>query len=424
MRGTGARATMPVDEGQRKLTAILAADVAGYSRLMADDDRETVRTLTAYREVFAEHIETRQGRVVDTAGDSVPATFESVIEAVEAAIEIQRVLGVRNETLSGHRKMHFRMGVNLGDIIIRDDGSIYGDGVNVAARLEGLAEPGGIMIADVARQTVEGKLAVGLEDAGAHEVKNIAKPARAWRVMVDGSEPVTSPNTVSASNTLRRPKVIAGLAAALAILVGFTVWGVTLRVEVPQMVKADGTPTDDPVFAMPTGPTIAVLPFENLSEGNDDDYFANGLTEDLVVGLSQFPSFLVIARNSTLRYQGQSVDVREVSRDLGAQYVVGGSVRLTNNSLRVTVHLLDGADGTDLWANTYDRDLDANNLFEIQDEITAKISATIGDNSGIVTRASMANIRGKRPQSLGTYECWLRLVAYYDAVTPEGHRVV
>ena len=225
---------MPVDEGQRKLTAILAADVAGYSRLMADDDRETVRTLTAYREVFAEHIETRQGRVVDTAGDSVPATFESVIEAVEAAIEIQRVLGVRNETLSGHRKMHFRMGVNLGDIIIRDDGSIYGDGVNVAARLEGLAEPGGIMIADVARQTVEGKLAVGLEDAGAHEVKNIAKPVRAWRVMVDGSEPVTSPNTVSASNTLRRPKVIAGLAAALAILVGFTVWGVTLRVEVPQ----------------------------------------------------------------------------------------------------------------------------------------------------------------------------------------------
>ena len=223
---------MATDQGQRKLTAILAADVAGYSRLMADDDRETVRTLTEYREVFAEHIEARQGRIVDTAGDSVLATFESVIEAVEAAVEIQRVLAVRNEALSGHRKMHFRMGVNLGDIIIRDDGTIYGDGVNVAARLESLAEPGGIMIADVARQTVEGKLEVGLTDAGEHEVKNIAKPVRAWRVLLDGAE-----SPPPSAKILRRPKVITGLVAGLAVAIGLAVWGVTVRVEVTQTVR-------------------------------------------------------------------------------------------------------------------------------------------------------------------------------------------
>jgi adenylate cyclase len=255
---------MAADQGLRKVASILAADVAGYSRLMADDERATVRTLTEYREVFSERVEAHQGRVVDTAGDSVLATFDSVVEAVEAAVEIQRDLANRNAALHGHRKMHFRIGVNIGDIIIRDDGTIYGDGVNVAARLESLAEPGGIMLADVARQMVKGKLEVGLADAGEHEVKNIAEPVRAYRVLLDGVELVSSANTEAHAKNLRRPKVIAGLVAVLAVVIGIAAWGVTVHVEVPQMVMADGTPTDDPVLAVPTGPTIAVLPFENI----------------------------------------------------------------------------------------------------------------------------------------------------------------
>ena len=260
------------DSHARKLVAILAADVAGYSKLMADDEVATMRTLTAYREVFAEHVTGHKGRIVDTAGDSVLATFESVVEAVEAAVDVQRDLAERNEVLSGHRKMHFRIGVNLGDIIVRDDGTIYGDGVNIAARLESLAEPGGVMIGDFARLGVEGKLNVGLEDAGEHEVKNIEKPVRAWRVLLDGSEVASPAHVHPMPRALRRPKVIAGLAVALAVAAGFVVWGVTVRVETPQMVTADGMPTDDPVLAMPTGPSIAVLPFDNLSGDPEDEF--------------------------------------------------------------------------------------------------------------------------------------------------------
>ena len=278
---------MAADEGSRKLTAILAADVAGYSRLMVDDERATVRTLTEYRTIFTEKVEAHEGRIVDTTGDSVMATFESVVEAVEAAVDVQRDLAERNETLSGHRKMHFRIGVNLGDIIVRNDGTIYGDGVNVAARLEGLAEPGGVMIGDFARLGVEGKLGVGLEDAGEHEVKNIEKPVRAWRVLVDGAE-ASSAKLGSPSKPLRRPKVIASLAAALAVVIGLAVWGVTVRVEVPQMVTADGTPTDDPMLAMPSGPAIAVLPFDNLGQEETERIFAEGLAAEIANALSNF----------------------------------------------------------------------------------------------------------------------------------------
>ena len=239
----------PIDdqEGQRKLAAILAADVAGYSKLMADDERATIPSLKVARAVFRERIEAHAGRLIDTTGDSVLAEFRSPVEAVECAVEIQRQLKTINEPAPDHRQMHFRIGVNLGDVIEEADGTIYGDGVNVAARLEGLAEPGGIMLADVARQTVEGKLDVGLADAGEHEVKNIAKPVRAWRVLLDGEEA-----GAPVAKTFRRPKVIAGLAAALAVVIGLAVWGVAVRVEVPQMVMADGTPTDDPILAMPT----------------------------------------------------------------------------------------------------------------------------------------------------------------------------
>ena len=218
---------MPTDNDEsheRKLVTILAADVAGYSRLMADDDVATMRTLTAYREVFTEHVTGHKGRIVDTAGDSVLAIFDSVIEAVQAAVDVQRQLADRNEWLAGQRKMHFRIGVNLGDIIVRDGGTIYGDGLNVAARLEGLAAPGAVMISEDVHRYVDGKLDVGLEDAGEHEVKNIAKPVRAYRVLLDGSE--TAPASTMGKPLLRRPVIMSGLVGAL-VVIGLVAWQLT-----------------------------------------------------------------------------------------------------------------------------------------------------------------------------------------------------
>ena len=407
------------DDGvTQRVAAILAADAAGYTRLMGADERGTIDALDAARAVFAEHVQANQGRIVDTAGDSVLAVFEIAAGAVQAAVAIQERLGEINEPVPEERRMRFRIGIHLGDIHEKPDGTVYGDGVNVAARLEGLAEPGAIVVSDMIQGAVRGRLDQSFADLGKHEVKNVAEPVHAYRVMAEGE---TAPAAKTPLGRMRRPKLVVGLAVGLAVLIGAAVWGLTIRVEAPQMVTAAGTPTDDPVLAMPTGPAIAVLPFEDLSEGADDDYFANGLTEDLIVGLSRFPSFLVIARNSTLRYKGQSADVREVGRDLGARFVVEGSVRRAADELRVSVHLVDGQNGTELWAETFDRDLSAKSVFEIQDEITAMIAGTIGDASGIVARTDIAALRDRRPENLSAYECWLRLIAYYDAVTPEGH---
>ena len=210
---------MAADEGERKLAAILAADVAGYSRLMGDDERATVASLKVAREVFKNHIEAHSGRLIDTAGDSVLAEFKSVVEAVQCAVEVQERLGTDNEPVPEHRKMHFRIGINLGDIIEEDDGTIYGDGVNVAARLEALAEPGGVMISDFARQAVEGKLNVGLADAGTHEIKNIAKPVRAYRVLAEGE-------AAPVARRKARPRIAIAVAsvAVVAIIAGVAVW--------------------------------------------------------------------------------------------------------------------------------------------------------------------------------------------------------
>jgi adenylate cyclase len=391
----------------RKLAAILAADVAGYSRLMADDEGATVTTLTEYRTVFSQHVTSHKGRIVDTAGDSVLATFDSVVEAVEAAVAVQQDLAEANEPLPGHRKMHFRIGVNLGDIIVREDATVYGDGVNVAARLEGLAEPGGVMVSEDAYRQVEGKLDVGLEDAGEHEVKNIAKPVGAYRVLLDGSEATSPGKSLASKGIASRPKLVAGLVAVLAVVVGVAVWGLTIRVEAPQMVKADGTPTDDPVLAMPFGPTIAVLPFksENTEEGHE--YFADGITEDIIGRLSRFRNVLVIARNSTAQYKGKSVDVRDIGRDLNAGYVVEGSVRRSEGAVRVAVRLLDTSDGTAVWSETYDHDLSATKLFDIQDEITETIAATIGSPFGLINTAESKQARNTPPVSIDAYDCWL-----------------
>ena len=403
----GLNKNMATDEGLRKLAAILAADVAGYSRLMADDERATVRTLTQYREVFAEHVAAHRGRIVDTAGDSVLATFDSVVEAVEAAVEIQRALGECNEALDEHRRMHFRIGVNLGDIIHRDDGTIYGDGVNAAARLEALAAPGRVMLSGSAHEQVEGKLDVGLADAGSHEVKNIVKPVRAWRVVLGGDEVVTD------LPTKPRGRLFAAAAIAILVAAGFSAWWL-IREASPTMMTASGRPTADPVLAMPTGPTIAVLPFDNLGGDPEQDYFADGLTEDIITALSRFGELRVIARNSTFQYQGQATDIREVGSALGADYVLEGSVRRADDALRIAAQLLDVRDGAHIWSEQFDRDLTADAIFAIQDTITVEVPSAISGYNGAIATQRLAEATGNRTEDLAAYECVLLVYVNYD----------
>jgi len=400
---------MNADEGQRKLAAILAADVAGYSRLMADDDRATVRTLTEYREVFSERVAAHQGRIVDTAGDSVLATFDSVVEAVEAAVDVQRELAERNEQLLDHRRMRFRIGVNLGDIIVREDGTVYGDGVNVAARLEGLSEPGGVMISESAHMQVEGKLGLTLADAGEHEVKNIPKPVRAFRVLDEGEV---------APAVLAKPlqRIAIGIGAAfIALMIGAGVWWLFLYAPPDPMLTVDGKTTNDPVLAMPTGPSIAVLPFDNLSGDPEQNYFVIGLTEQLIAGLARFQNMQVIARNSTSKYAGQAVDIRDVGRDLGATYVLEGSVRRDKSAVRITAQLIDARNGAHLWAETYDRDLSAASIFAVQDEITAQVASIVAGHSGVIARQLVGATAGRRTDDLAAFECVL-LAYKYDRV--------
>jgi adenylate cyclase len=410
---------MAADEGKRKIAAILAADVAGYSRLMADDDRATVRTLTEYREVFAAHIATHQGRVVDTAGDSVLATFESVIEAAEAAVEIQRELGQRNEALAGHRRMYFRMGVNLGDIIERDDGTIYGDGVNVAARLEGLAEPGGVMVSESAHLHTEDKLGVGVEYIGEHEVKNIPRPVKAYRLLLDGAAPSAAP-----PKPARRTKLIAGAAIAAAVVAGLAVWGLTLRVEAPQMVMADGTPTDDPVLAIPRGPSVAVLPFDELTDNPPHPHLADGISSQIVSNFTAFSDLFVFALDSTRPLKEAQASPAAVREALGADYVVQGSVQQSNDVVRVTVDLINAESGEQVWSNRYESDIVADRLFNMQDEIATQIVGELGSNASGIMAEDMRRLKRNSPSEMSAYDCVLMEMNYWNVRTPEAHAEV
>ena len=342
---------MGKDEGERRLAAILSADVAGYSRLMGDDERATVRTLTGYRKVFSDHIERHKGRVVDTAGDSVLAVFGSVVEAVQCAVNIQSELATRNNALTEDRRMHFRVGINLGDVIEQDDGTIYGDGVNIAARLESLAQPGGITVSGTVFDHAENKLSVVFEFTGEQAVKNIAKPVRAYRVVAE---------TASAA-----------------------------------------LPSADKPLTLPDKPSIAVLPFDNLSGDPEQEYFADGIVEDLITALSRARWMFVIARNSTFAYKGQSPDVRQVGRDLGVRYMVEGSVRKRSERVRISAQLIDATTGVHLWADRYDRQLD--DLFNLQDEISGTIVAAIEAEVGAVERERARRIP---PENLDAWESY------------------
>ena len=401
---------MSSEEGRRKLAAILAADVVGYSRLMAADDRGTVAALKQAREVFRERIEARSGRLIDTAGDSVLAEFPSVVEAVECAVAVQERLAEINDPIPEDRRMLFRIGVNQGDVIEEADGTVYGGGVNVAARLEGLAEPGTIAVSARVYDDVEDRLDVGFVDIGEHDVKNIAKPVRAYRVLPAG-EAAPAP-------AKRQGRFLPWRTAAVAtvVILAFVFWQTFGQ----QTSETEPEPAD-PILAMPTGPSIAVLPFDNFSNDETDGYFADGLTEELITGLSRYQSLRVIARHSTLQYRGQGVDVRDVGKDLGVQFVLEGSVRRAGGNMRVTAQLLDAESGGHLWSQTFDRALSVDNIIAVQDELTAAIVDIIGGVYGVISRSEVSKSRGKPPNNLSAYECVLRAYEFLEVLTQEAH---
>ena len=354
------------DEGfKRKLTAILSADVEGYSRLMGDDEEATVRTLTSYREVLTTLIQQHNGKVLDSPGDNLLAEFVSVVDAVQCAVAVQKEIKSRNDQLPENRRMQFRIGINLGDVI-QEDERIYGDGVNIAARLEGLSEPGGICISKTAFDHIESKLPYGYDFMGNQTVKNIAKPVGAYRVLMDRRVTFAGKSADEKPSALRRMPILAGVVAVLVLAVGVGIWQFYMR-----RSSIDPASENKMTFPLPDKPSIAVLPFANMSGDPEQEYFSDGLTEEIITALSKVPKLFVIARNSVFTYKGKPVKVNQVAEELGVRYVLEGSIRKAGDQIRITAQLIDALSGHHLWAERYDRNL--KEIFAVQDELTKNI---------------------------------------------------
>jgi TolB-like protein/class 3 adenylate cyclase/tetratricopeptide (TPR) repeat protein len=345
---------------ERRLAAILAADVAGYSRLTGLDEEGThVRLRERLRGLADPKISEHRGKVVKHTGDGVLAEFGSVVDAVRCAIEVQRGMAEQNATMPQVKRIEFRIGIHVGDIIV-DDNDIFGDGVNIAARLEGIAEPGGVCISDDAQRQVRGKVDFAFEDMGPQSLKNIAEPMRAWRVRIGPSSwPTTKPPT--------------GTALPLAL---------------------------------PDKPSIAVLPFTNMSGDPEQDYFADGMVDDIITALSHFKALFVIARTSSFTYKGRAVDVKQVGRELGVRYVLEGSVRKGANRVRITGQLVDTATGAHLWAERFDGGL--GDIFDLQDQVTERV---VGAIAPAVEKAEIERAKRKPTESLDAYALYLRGLA-------------
>jgi len=342
---------------ERKLAAILSADVEGYSRLMGDDELATVRALTESRELIASAVTRHGGRVVDAPGDNVLAEFASVVDAVQCAVAIQRALQSRNADLPPARQMRFRIGINLGDVIVQDE-RLYGDGVNIAARLEALAEGGGICLSGTAYDQVEGKLPFAFEFSGEHAVKNIARPVRVYRLRL---EPGASATTSTLRRVHRRSVIRVATILAIAAVVGAGGWAGWRWV----------APRESAGLPLPDKPSVAVLPFTNLSQDAAQEYFSDGVTEALINGLSKISGLFVIARNSVFTYKGKPANIRDVGRDLGVRYVLEGGVQRAGDRVRITAQLVDAQTGYHIWAERYDREV--RDIFAVQDEVTQQI---------------------------------------------------
>jgi adenylate cyclase len=343
----------------RRLAAILAADIAGYSTLMGADEARTVRDLKGHQAVILPMVGEFGGRIIDTAGDGMLAEFPSIVNAVECAVAIQRKMAERNAAVEPDRRMQFRIGINLGDVIY-DDIRIFGDGINVAARLEAIAEPGGICASSKVYEEVRGRLDFAYDDLGEHQLKNIARPVRVYGIRFNGA-PVRG------------------------------------------------------ALALPDKPSIAVLPFQNMSGDPEQEYFVDGMVDDIITGLSRIKWLFVIARNSTFTYKGRAVDVKQVGRELGVRYVLEGSVRKAADRVRITGQLIDAATGAHVWAERYDRKSD--DIFALQDEIALSVVGAIEPS---LRRAEVERVKRKRPDSLDAYDLVLRAFPDVYSGMPEG----
>ncbi len=406
---------------ERKLVAILAADVVGYSRLVGDDETGTIARLKTLRKEFIEPlIADHGGRVVKLMGDGALVEFASAVDAVECAVAIQHGVAEREAAATKDRRIQFRIGINIGDIII-EEGDILGDGVNVAARLEGLAEPGGICIARNVWNQVKAKLNLAFEPMGEHRFKNISESVTVYRVDLD------APGRALRRRSLWAQRRWQAAAAAVVLLValgaGAMWYGMWLPATEPIAEGAAVVPAaaEKPALSLPDKPSIAVLPFENLSGDPRQERLAGGLTEDVITDLSRFRELFVIARNSTEVYKGRPVDVRQVARELGVQYVLEGSLQINGDQVRVTAQLIDGTTGNHVWAERYDRPLD--DVFVVQDEVTKKIAGTLAPSmGGVLTRAGRESARRKPPESLQAYENYLLGIEHKHRFTQEDNQ--
>jgi adenylate cyclase len=399
---------MATQDFKRKLTAILSADVEGYSRLMGEDEDATIRTLTYYRELMSTLIKKHRGRVVDSPGDNLLAEFLSVVDAVRCAVEIQEELGVRNAELPENRRMVFRIGINLGDVVEEGE-RIYGDGINIAARVEGLAEGGGICISGTVYDSIKNKLSLGYESMGEHTVKNIKEPIRIYRMRI-GPEAAALVVSKEKKPAVKRWQW-AALATVVVLIVGAAaVWNFYFRL--PSIEPAS---IEKMAYPLPDKPSIAVLPFDNLSGVPDQDYLADGITENIIMALSSSPHMFVISRNSTFTYKGKAVKVQQVSEDLGVRYVLEGSIQKSGDRLRVNAQLIDALNGHHLWSNRYDREMKA--LFVMQDEIAKEIAIALQVE---LTRGEQARVWHKT-DSIEAWGYCTKASGYFGRFTREDN---
>jgi TolB-like protein/class 3 adenylate cyclase len=391
---------MSEERDKRKLSAVLSADVKGYSRLMGEDESGTVRTLKEYREIMAKLIQRYRGRVVDSPGDNLLAEFASVVDAVDGGVEIQKELKLKNDELPEDRRMEFRIGVNLGDVL-EDGDSIYGDGVNITARVESLADGGGICISGTAYDQIGKKLPFGYEYLGEQTVKNIEKPVRIYRVLM---EPEAAGKVIGEKRFLgriSRRAAIAAIITLIAVAGGLAGWALYLY----QSKRIEPASLDKMAYPLPDKPSIAVLPFDNMSADPDQEYFSDGITEEIITALSKMPKLFVIARNSTFSYKGKPVKVNQVAEELGVRYVLEGSVRKAGDRVRITAQLIDALTGHHLWAERYDRNL--KDIFALQDEITKKVITAL---QVTLTEGEQARIMAKGTDNLEAYLLYLQAV--------------
>ena len=383
---------MTTDKSKRKLVAVVHADVKGYSRMMGEDDDYTVRTLASNRQEMSRLVKLHGGRVRDTAGDGFLVEFTSVVDAVKFSVEFQREMKKRNADLPDAKKMEFRIGVNIGDVI-QDGGTIYGDGVNIAARLESLADPGGICISGAAYEQVKKRLDVGFEYVGDKSVKNIAEPVPTYKVLIEhGERAELKEKSQQAKPGAWRMSYLIAAVIVVVVVASVAIWYFHFHSAPPP----DKAPlAEAPALKLPDKPSIAVLAFDNMSGDPKQEYFSDGITEEIITGLSKMPQLFVIARNSSFAFKGKAVSVQEVGRKLGVRYVLEGSVRKEKDRVRITAQLIDAQTGGHVWSERYDRDL--KDIFALQDEVTLavmramRVKLTEGEQAALWQRKGLTN---------------------------------